>query len=310
MVAEPERWLQQLTPAELAELTSGARQYLDTGKDIGQITAADFQVPNLTPKLAGLRQELRSGTGVRVIAGLNIDRPTRAEAAAIFCGIGAHLGSPRSQNAAGHILGHVRDVGADADNPNTRIYQTHERQSFHTDSADVVGLMCLKAAKKGGRSLLVSAETLWNRMRATRPDLAAALFEPLATDRRGEVAEGQKPWFEIPVLNWHADRLTVMYQRQYIESAQRFVGAPKLTHTQRAALDLFDALANDPELHFAMDLAPGDMQFVYNHSQLHDRTGFVDWPALEDRRHLLRLWLSLPDDRALPPSFAQRYGSV
>jgi hypothetical protein len=59
-----------------------------------------------------------------------------------------------------------------------------------------------------------------------------------------------------------------------------------------------------------MRLEPGDMQFVYNHAQLHDRTGFTDWPEPEKRRHLLRLWLSLPGDRELPPCFAERYGTI
>ena len=102
----------------------------------------------------------------------------------------------------------------------------------------------------------------------------------------------------------------LIYQRQYIESAQRFEGAPRLSERYLEALDLFDALANDPALHLKMRLAPGDMQFVYNHTNLHDRTGFTDWPEPEQRRHLLRLWLSLPDDRTLPPVFAERYGSV
>jgi hypothetical protein len=49
---------------------------------------------------------------------------------------------------------------------------------------------------------------------------------------------------------------------------------------------------------------------VYNHSLLHDRTAFVDHPDSAKRRHLLRLWLSLPGDRHLPPVFTQRYGSI
>jgi alpha-ketoglutarate-dependent taurine dioxygenase len=102
----------------------------------------------------------------------------------------------------------------------------------------------------------------------------------------------------------------VFYQRQYIDSAQRFEGALRLTPDHVAALDMFDALANDPKLNFGMQLEPGDMQFVYNHSQLHDRTGFTDWPEPERRRHLFRLWLSLPGDRLLPPVFAERYGSL
>jgi hypothetical protein len=59
-----------------------------------------------------------------------------------------------------------------------------------------------------------------------------------------------------------------------------------------------------------MDFEPGDMQFVHNHPMLHDRMGFEDWPESERRRHLLRLWLSSPRARPLPPVYAERYGSV
>jgi hypothetical protein len=204
----------------------------------------------------------------------------------------------------------VRDAGAGSKDTNARIYQTSERQTFHTDSADVVGLLCLRAAMQGGRSLLVSAVSIYNAMRAARPDLATLLFDPIATDRRGEVPDGAMPFMEIPPFSWHAGKLTVFYQRQYIDSAQRFPGAMRLSEAHIEALDMFDALADDPEMHFGMDLEPGDMQFVYNHSQLHDRTAFTDWPDPERRRHLLRLWLSVPGDRELPDCFGQRYGSI
>ena len=131
-----------------------------------------------------------------------------------------------------------------------------------------------------------------------------------ATDRRGEVPAGSKPYFEIPVFNWFAGRLSAIYQRQYIDSAQRFVDARRLSAQQLQALDLLDALTNDPALHFTMALQPGDVQFVHNHSLLHDRTAFVDWPEPERRRHLLRLWLAPESARPLPAVFAQRYGSV
>lgn len=310
MSAHPDRWLVMLTPAEVAELQDAADHFLTLGKDIGEITADDFPLPTFAAHLKGLRNRLINGSGVEVIRGLDVSNLSRAQAAAIFCGIGTHLGTARSQNAAGHILGHVRDTGADASDTKTRIYQTSQRQTFHTDSADVVGLLCLRDAQEGGLSLLVSAVSIYNRMRAERPDLLERLFDPIATDRRGEVPEGAKPYMEIPPLNWHDGKLTVFYQRQYIDSAQRFAGVLKLTPDHVAALDMFDALANDPALHFGMHLQPGDMQFVYNHSQLHDRTGFTDWPDPAKRRHLLRLWLSLPGDRALPACFTQRYGSI
>ncbi len=310
MAARPEVWLYTLSDADIADLESAARHFLALGRDVGAISKDSFPLGPFAEHVAQLKAKLLSGVGLEVIRGLPIARYSQEFAATIFCGIGAHIGSARSQNAQGHILGHVRDVGADPKDPNTRIYQTSERQTFHTDSADVVGLLCIREAKEGGKSLLVSAETLYNRMRAARPDLLALLFDPIATDRRGEVPEGQKPFMDIPVFNWHAGYLTVFYQRQYIDSAQRFDEAMRLTPAHIEALDLFDALANDPDLHFGMQLEPGDMQFVYNHSQLHDRTGFMDWPDPAKRRHLMRLWLSPDGDRPLPETFRQRYGSI
>lgn len=125
-----------------------------------------------------------------------------------------------------------------------------------------------------------------------------------------EMAARPDQFLLIPVYSHYAGQVTVFYQRQYIESAQRFAEAPRLTDQHMAALDLFDTCCNDPEIHLTMQLEKGDMQFVYNHAMLHDRTGFEDWPEPDRRRHLLRLWLSVPGDRPLPPVFATRYGSI
>ncbi|MEM9656262.1 MAG: TauD/TfdA family dioxygenase [Actinomycetota bacterium] len=275
--------------------------------EVDQLVSRRFG-PELSGRAERLRLELLRGRGFELIRGLPVDRLTVEEAGDVFTAFGLLLGNPRSQNAAGDLLDHVRNIGADVTDPNVRIYQTDHRQTFHTDSTDVVGLLCLRTAASGGESMLVSAATIYNRMLGEAPELAALLFEPVATDRRGEVPPGQKPFFTIPVLNWYDDVLTVLYQRQYIESAERFDDAPPLTERKREALDLFDRIANDPSVHLQMTLRPGDMQFVHNHSLLHDRTGFVDRPG--DPRHLLRLWLSVPGDRRLPPVFAQRYGSI
>lgn len=310
MAAHPERWLVHLTGREIAELEQAATSFLAGTKEIGEISKEKFPLPGFGAHLAKLKETLIHGIGFEVIRGLPVANYSQEFAATIFCGVGAHLGPARSQNASGHILGHVRDVGADAKDPNTRIYQTAERQTFHTDSSDVVGLLCIREAMEGGKSLLVSTAAIYNEMLRKRPDLAALLFDPIATDRRGEVPEGQKPYLEIPPLSWHAGFLTGFYQRQYIDSAQRFPDALRLTPAYVEALDLFDALANDPHLHFGMQLQPGDLQFVYNHALLHDRTGFRDWPEPGQERHLLRLWLSVAGDRPLPDCFKQRYGSI
>ncbi len=304
-------WVETLDAAEIEEIEAASRALAARGADLTRLQATDFPLPRLAPRLARLLREVLHGRGFVLVRGLPVARWPRRLSATAFLGLGAHLGRMRPQNAQGHVLGHVRDMGLAASDPNVRIYQTHERQTFHTDSCDIVGLLCLQAARIGGLSALVSSTTLFNEMRHCRPDLLARLFEPLATDRRGEVPTGGKPWFEIPVFNWFDGKLSAIYQRQYIDSAQRFAEAPRLDAGQREALDLLDGLANDPALMMTMALQPGDMQFVHNHSVLHDRTAFEDWPEPERRRHLLRLWLAPTKEvRALPPAYAQRYGNV
>lgn len=311
LMAQPDQWTIVLSDGHIKELNAALKVAVaEHGDDIAGLSASSFPLPTLGSVMLSLRDQLINGRGFALIRGLPVDDYTQREAATLFFGIGCHLGYARSQNAAGHILGHVRDVGKVSSDPTVRIYQTHERQTFHTDSADVVGLLCLKQSKSGGESLLVSAETIYNEFLQCRPDLLPRLFDAIATDRRGEVPEGMQPFFEIPVFSWFSERLSVVYQRQYIDSAQHFPGTLKLTPDHVAALDLFDELANDPALHMTMKLAPGDMQFVYNHAMLHDRNGFEDWPEPERRRHLFRLWLSLPGDRSLPECFAQRFGST
>jgi hypothetical protein len=310
-MARRDDWQLPLSATEIAEIEAALRPLVAGAADIAAITARDFPLPTLGSKLkARVENEVLNGRGFLLMRGLPVERWSMREAATAFFGLGSHLGSARSQNGKGHVLGHVQDLGLDVTDPNVRIYQTHERQTYHTDSCDIVGLLCLKTAKSGGLSALVSSTTIFNEMRRRRPDLLRLLFEPLATDRRGEVPDGQKPYFEIPVFSWHEGYLTAIYQRQYIDSAQRFPDAPRLSPAQIEALDLFDALANDAALHMFMEFRPGDVQLVHNHTILHDRTSFVDWPDPARRRHLLRLWLAAAGARPLPATFAQRYGSV
>ena len=303
-------WVETLTPAESDEVAAATERLAAGVVDIAAIRRSDFPLPTLSPRLARIRRDVLEGRGFALIRGLAIDPADIRRAAIAFFGLGSHFGNARPQNAQGHVLGHVRDLGRSSADPNTRIYQTRERQTFHTDSCDIVGLMCLRTAKQGGLSALVSAASIYNEFRRQRRDLLPALFAPIETDRRGEVPAGARPYFRIPVLNWYAGLLSVIYQRQYIESARRFPDVAPLTRRQIEALDLFDALANDPRLVLHMEFRPGDIQLVHNHMLLHDRTAFEDWPEPERKRHLLRLWLAPPDARPLPPVFAERYGSV
>ncbi len=164
-------------------------------------------------------------------------------------------------------------AASSAANPNIRSYATSERQNFHIDRSDVVALLCLRRAKSGGLSAIVSSMTVHNVMAARRPDLLERLYQPFPVDRRGEVPEGKAPFYEAPVFNEHAGYLSVLYSRLHIGSSQRFPEARRLTAEDVEALDMFAELAGDPELRLDMSFMPGDIQFLHNHTILHAAHG-------------------------------------
>jgi len=309
-MARTDEWIHHLSPRELDELHEALGHVRSRGLDVIQVTRGDFPLPTFGATLDAIRGELLHGRGFVLLRGLPVDRYPALDVATIYWGIGTYFGTPRSQNAQGHLLGHVRDVGRDASDPNARVYQTSRRQNYHTDSVDIVALLCWRKARSGGLSSIISSVTAYNEMLARRPDLVPVMSEPFPTDRRGEVPAGMKGYFMVPAFNHHAGRLSVIYVRRYIESSQRFPDAPRLTAQQREAMDVFDGILEDPALHLFMDFEPGDVQLLHNHQILHDRTEFVDWPEPERKRHLLRLWLCPPDGRPLPACFSDRYGGV
>ena len=160
-------WIAPLSAADIAEIEAAVTA--NAKRDIASMRAAHFALPTLAPRLARMRHEVLNGRGFALLRGLPVQRWTTRQCAIAFFGIGTHFGAAVSQNAQGHVLGHVRDLGLSADDPNVRIYQTHERQTFHTDSCDIVGLLCLQVAQQGGDSALVSSNTMWNVMRERAP---------------------------------------------------------------------------------------------------------------------------------------------
>lgn len=311
-LARSAEYIHRFTASELSEIEGAVQSVRRRGIGLLELRPDTFPLPTLGPFLTALRDDtLLDGRGFAMLRGLPVERWSMEESAIAYLGLGSHVGAPVSQNAKGHMLGHVKDLGRTIDDPTARIYQTTHKQTFHTDSVDIVALLCLKTARSGGFSRIVSSIHLYNEMFRRRPDLAAELFQPFYFDRRGEVPPGKKPYYVTPIFHWHEGRLSVFYgNRYYIQSAQRFPEVPRLGPLQSEALDLFDALANDPANHLDIEFRPGDVQLVHNHVILHDRTDYEDWPEPERKRHLLRLWLCPPNGRPLPESLADRYGSV
>ena len=310
-MADATRWTVRLTEFELGELDSALRAANQDRIPMGEIDRDNFPLPTLSAKLQAIRHDVEYGRGFALLRGIPVERYTAEDAGRLFWGLGTHIGQGVTQNAKGDLLGHVADRGfADyRGRSDVRGYQTRANLEFHTDVVDIVGLLCLRKAKEGGESLIVSSTTIYNEMLAHDPMLLGLLYGNFLFDRKGEEAEGQAPYFVSPLYSCYQGFLSCRPAViEYIYSAQAKTGIA-LSPAQREALEVFVGHAMRPDLQLSMEFEPGDIQLLNNSVILHSRTSFVDHEEPEQRRHLLRLWLNVSDGRPIDPSaFPYRNG--
>jgi len=302
LAAGPRDWVWRLDEDTLADIDRALAKVRREGRALTRITREDFSLPSLEATFARIADELEHGRGFAQIRGIDVARYDADDFARIFWGVSTHLGRAIPQNAAGDLLGHVRDEGRDMSDGRTRLYQTNLRQRFHTDiGADVVGLACVRPSREGGVSMIASSAAIHNALLERAPWYLGVLYGRFNLDWRGEQPAGERGWYSEPVFAWHEGRLSCRFSASLIESAQRLTGEP-LTDVQREALAMVEALAE--EFRLEVDFEPGDLQFISNYAVLHDRTGFTDHadPAL--RRHLYRIWLTTLNARTLPEAWA------
>jgi len=308
--ANSDAWIDTLTPKEVGEIEAALVGVKERGLSTLDIQAQDFPLPTLGPRLQAILDALENGRGFAVLRGLPVlDRPIE-DVEALFWGLGLHLGNPVTQNSSGHLLGHVRDLGHDLGDTNTRGYQTRALLSYHIDYCDVIALLCRGKAKSGGESGLASVTAVHNEIMRRRPDLLEVLYQPFYMDRRGEQLEGQPPYFALPIFSYFEGRLTVHYIRGYIESAQRFAELPPLSDAQIEAMDLFDEIAYEDGMGLNFMCEPGDVQLINNYAVMHARLPFEDFEEPDLKRHMLRLWFCVENSRRLPLCYEERYGTT
>jgi hypothetical protein len=290
---EHDDWRVRLDAAALEEIETALGRATSTRKPTAELTRSDFPLPSLAPEIARWRRELDAGRGFLVVSGLPSEGWSLEQSERFFWCLGLHLGRPGAQNVQGDLLGHVCDTGDDAADPFVRLYRTRSDIAWHCDAADVVGLLCLRRARRGGASRIVSSLSVYEELLSRRPDLVSRLYEPFLLDVRNEDRSGALRYLPIPACRYADGRLRTFYHSDYFRSVERHPDVPRFSPEERALLDLYEEIAGDPALHLDMELEPGDIQWLSNHVILHARTAYDDHVEPERKRHLLRLWLSL-----------------
>ena len=310
-IKDSRRWIRDLPAEALDELDAAIKSV--RGMPFHEITREDFALPMLSDLLDDVSDELENGSGIVKLRGLPVDKYSEDELRQMYFGLGTHIGTPVFQNRSGEMMRAIRDEGAHVGRTygqvqgatkGTTFLSSYARTltngglRFHTDRTDVVTLLCVRQAQAGGVSKLASTPAIHNAILARRPDLLEVLFQDFWRSRFGEESTDKETVYKLPIFGLRDGKFTSHYSLTFIEAAELVPGVPKLTALQREAIEMLMAPAE--ELCFEMTLQPGDLQLINSHVTYHGRTPFQDDAASGHDRLLLRLWLTMRNNRALP----------
>jgi hypothetical protein len=311
-VKDSRRWIRDLPASAHRELDAALQAVKAKGLDWSQIQRADFPLPTLDAVMADVAEELEDGCGMVKLRGFPVTAYDEDDLRKIYFGVGTHIGTPVFQNRSGELMRAIRDEGAHVGRTYGQVQDgnkgtflssyartlTNGGLRFHTDRTDVVGLLCVRQARAGGVSKLASTAAIHNAILERRPDLLELLFQDVWRSRLGEESTDKETVYPLPVFGLRDGRITSHYSLTFIEAAQMVPGVPKLTDKQREAIDMLMAVAE--EVSFEMTLQPGDLQLINSHITYHGRTPFEDDAPAGMSRLLLRLWLTMANNRPLP----------
>ena len=299
-----DRWAYYLTPRDQDEIVKAAAAVRRAAIPMEQVGRANFLLPTLAPVLEDVRRELMDGRGVVRLRDFPLDRMSREEGFSAYLGLASYIGSIEPQNRHGHLVGHVKNFRNEHTADDQRGYQSYLGSAFHVDSTDIVGLLCLHEAKEGGESRLASSVTVYNRLLAERPDLIAPLMMDFYKTRYGEEVEGESPYYKTPIFAFVDGFFSALGYSTGFDAAQGMPGVPPFTDKQIEARPIYDRIVGECSLD--MPFRKGDIQFLNNYVTVHARHTFSDWPEMDRRRHLLRLWINDPVGRPIPKDRLER----
>ena len=294
-------WIRVLSKTAITELKNAVKVIKSRKLSFPYFTKDDFLLPTLSTVLATFGTELETEQGFILLRGIPVDAYDNDEDLDIlYYGIALHIGEPVRQNPQGDLIGRVVNIG-NQKNPQTRVYETNAYLHYHSDPSDVVGLLCIRPAKSGGVSSLISSNSLYNEILKRYPEYLSILHRPMWYPH-----VGTEPCLS-PIFSYNQGKLSCRYMRQYIELAQETMGFT-FSPIEIEAFDLIDSIMQEEGMRVDMMMQSGDLQLVNNYTVLHSRNSFEDHEDIKLRRKKHRVWLKTPQARQLGYEFPGRHG--
>jgi len=278
-------------------------------KEINNLVSGNSkETQSLTKLLSGAGELLENGPGVVLIRNCPIQDLNEHEAKKLFLSIASQVGTLVSQSSEGELIFSVKDSGYKDNDPRSRGPNTRKKLSFHSDRCDVIGFLCLKQALSGGENQIVSSAAIHNYLLNNEPELIELLYQPFYYKRHNVDTGNELPYCRQPIFSVTEEKFACNLLRVLIDRAYDMPELPNMSEEQKRALDAIEEIASLPDMHFSFRQSPGDILFLNNWITLHRRSEFVDFPEPEQKRHILRAWISPPNNRAIDPLFEDNYG--
>lgn len=302
-------WIIPFSSHDIAELDDALAVIEGRTTPFQEITGADFLLPALDDRLKSLAQELEEGRGFGVLRGVPVNKYSEKQLKIISWGLCSQFGTGIPQSRQGDWINHVIDLRDQTSSPRPELDHIIKRQGlrtnhaggeldFHTDTTDIFALFCLRNAKSGGLSRLVSVAMLHNLILARKPDYVKALYDGYfymsqADDNAGLAARVSSK--RVPVFTRRGDTVQGYYISQVVQRAidQGDVTYGPVEDDARAEIQ---RVANAPGVAHEFLLEPGDLLVANNRAVLHARHDYQDHAELERRRHMYRLWMATTPD--------------
>ncbi|MES2979881.1 MAG: TauD/TfdA family dioxygenase [Pseudomonadota bacterium] len=305
------QWIRHLSADEIAALDRALGTARKAGLSFESLSRENFRLDELRKTFDGVLDELEGGLGFCVLRGLPAHLYSKDDLRLMYWGIGLNIGTAVTQSSRGDMLGDVKNFGVDTFSKKGRGYMSNQFLEFHADTCDVVCLMVLRVAKSGGLSRFCSSVAIHDEIAKTRPDLLEVLYQPFYMSWKGQEVAGALPYYQQPMFSKLEGKQSSRFIPQHVigfsVDSSLHPELPLLSPKQKEALEYVQSLANNPRFYGEMMFEPGDMQFMNNHVMYHSRTEFEDYDEPDRRRHLIRMWLSVPNSRALDESMSAIY---
>ncbi len=287
----------ELDATAQGELLTAARSLRQQPVPLLALRPDSFDLPACRAAMARVREILTDGPRFALLSRLPMEELSLEEAKALYWMLSAMLARPVAQKLDGTIIYDVHDTGQQAlPGSGIRPDKTNIDLQFHNDNAynatlpEIVGLLCVRPARDGGHSRVMSFYTAHNALRERHRELLPRFYQPFWFDRQREFHEGEPTTFRAPVFTTDGERLNARLSLHQIRGGYALRGNGMDNETN-AAVEAIAEVFRDETLQFDFTLNGGEIQYVANREIGHSRTMFNDFDEPERRRLLVRLWL-------------------